>query len=72
MKKSLTIIQIILSLLLMASILLQSQGEGLGVLGRSSGEFFKSKRGLEKILFRVTIVLAVIFLASLIARFALG
>jgi len=69
MKPVLTIIQIILSLLLMASILLQSQGQGLGILGGTGGEFFKSRRGIEKILFRLTILLAVAFLLSLLLQF---
>lgn len=69
MKQALIIIQIILSLFLMASILLQSQSQGLGVLGGSGGEFFKSKRGIEKILFRLTIILAVVFLLSLVVQF---
>ena len=72
MKKAFTIIQIILSVLLMSSILLQSQGQGLGLFGGGGGEFFKSKRGMEKILFRATIVLAIVFLISLIAQFLVG
>ena len=67
--KTLTVIQIVVSLLLIVSVLLQSQGEGLGILGRQGGESFKSRRGIEKILFRLTIILAVAFLISSIAQF---
>lgn len=71
MKQALTIVQIILSSLLIASILLQSQGQGLGAFGSGGGELFKSKRGVEKIVFRATIVLSVLFFVSLIAQFLL-
>jgi len=55
------IIQIIIAVLLMASILMQSRGAGLsGVFGGSSG-VYRTKRGIEKSLFISTIVLAVLF-----------
>lgn len=63
--KSLTLtIQIIVSLLLTALILLQAKGVGLGRAWGGGGEFYKSRRGVEKLIFQATIVLAVIFLAS--------
>lgn len=56
-------IQIVLSVLLVASVLLQQTGTGLG--GAFGGDNFSSgfhtRRGAEKILFNVTIVLAVLF-----------
>lgn len=60
------IVQIILSILLAAAILLQSRGAGLGQAwggGGGGGESYRSKRGMEKLLFRATIVLAVAFFA---------
>lgn len=61
--------QVIIAILLMASILMQSKGAGLGsTFGGSGGGVYLTKRGLEKKLFIVTIVLAVIFiLLSLLA-----
>ena len=57
----LKIIQIVVAVLLMASILLQSRGAGLsGVFGGSSG-VYRTKRGIEKSLFISTIVLAALF-----------
>ncbi|MEK7502981.1 MAG: preprotein translocase subunit SecG [Patescibacteria group bacterium] len=53
--------QIIVSLLLIGAILLQQKGTGLGASFGGSGQIYRSKRGLEKILFWATIVLAVIF-----------
>lgn len=62
MNKLLSISQIITSLILIGVILLQAQGTGLGGLFGGGGEEYRSKRGVEKILFYVTIVLSVIFL----------
>lgn len=44
----------------MAVILLQVRGEGLS--GLQSGSFVRTRRGLEKTLFQLTIVLAALFL----------
>jgi preprotein translocase subunit SecG len=62
------ITQIIVSVLLIVVILLQSRGTGLsGVFGGSSN-VFQTKRGIEKTLFMITIVLAVLFFGLSIAR----
>jgi len=59
---------IITSIALIASVILQSKGAGLGGLsGMDSGGIFTARRGIEKILFRVTIVLSVIFFSLAIA-----
>ena len=63
-------IQLALSVLLVAAILLQQTGSGLG--GAFGGDNFSSgfhtRRGSEKILFNATITLAVLFgLTSFIA-----
>lgn len=55
----LTVIQIIVAIILSALILLQAKGTGLG---RTFGSTtYHSKRGMEFIVFRSTIVLAVLF-----------
>lgn len=54
--------QIIISILLIATILLQAQGAGLGSTWGGGGESYHTKRGVEKTLFGATIVLAVLFL----------
>lgn len=64
MRKIIPFIQIIFSVLLMAAILLQAKGAGLGRAWGGGGEFYRSKRGVEKILFRATIILAILFLIS--------
>ena len=64
-----TIVQIVVSLFLIAAILLQQKGAGLGSsFGGDGGNFYSTKRGIEKVLFYATIVLTVVFLAIAITR----
>jgi preprotein translocase subunit SecG len=59
---------IITSIALIISIVLQSKGAGLGVLsGGDAGAFFTARRGIEKVLFRATIILSVIFFLLILA-----
>lgn len=58
----LNIALIITSIALIASVILQSKGAGLGGLtGADTGGIFTARRGIEKTLFRVTIALSIIF-----------
>lgn len=53
---------IVVSVALIASVILQSKGAGLGGLtGADTGGIFTARRGVEKTLFYVTIVLSVLF-----------
>lgn len=53
---------IVVSVALIASVILQSKGAGLGGLtGADTGGIFTARRGVEKTLFYVTIALAVVF-----------
>ena len=62
MEVYLNIALIITSIALIASVVLQSKGAGLGGLtGADTGGVFTARRGIEKVLFRVTIVLGIIF-----------
>lgn len=63
----LTIVQVAVAILLVVSVLLQSQGAGLGATFGGDGNVFRTKRGVEKALFRATIVLAVLFLGLALA-----
>lgn len=49
----------------MVFILLQARGAGLGSVfgGSSSGTVFKTRRGVEKLIFNLTIVFAILFAA---------
>lgn len=64
MKDVILIVQIIISISLSAAILLQVQGSGLGSSFGESGEQYRSKRGVEKLLFRLTVVLAALFVIT--------
>lgn len=60
---ALSIIQIATSLLLIILILLQERSSGLsGIFGGEGGGFYQTRRGLEKIIFVGTIVLAITFM----------
>ncbi len=63
----LQIATIVSGLLMTASILLQQRGASLGAGFGSSGELYTTRRGLDKNLFEATVVLAVIFILSILA-----
>jgi len=58
------LIQIIVAIALMVAILLQNRGSGLGSAFGGEGNVYRTRRSLEKGLFRLSIVLAVVFLAT--------
>ncbi len=65
---ALNISLIITSIALITSIVLQSKGAGLGLLsGGDAGSFYSARRGIEKILFRVTMGLSVLFFVLVLA-----
>lgn len=53
-------------ILMMTCILLQQRGASLGAGFGASGELYTTRRGLDKNLFEATIVLAVIFVLSIL------
>ena len=62
MNDYLNIAQIVLSVALILAILLQVRGGGLGGIFGQSSTVFRTKRGVEKTLFQLTIVLVVLFI----------
>ncbi len=64
MLRILTIVQILVSVLLIAAILLQQRGGGLSPVLGGGGAFYRSRRGMERTLFRGTIALAALFLLT--------
>lgn len=64
MKDAILVIQIVISVLLAASVLLQARGTGLGTTFGGVNEQYRSKRGFERLLFRGTIVLISLFFIS--------
>lgn len=70
-----TILQItmeISSALMVLCILLQQRGASLGAGFGSSGELYTTRRGTDKSLYEATIILAVIFVGSLLAGLLLA
>lgn len=66
-KQVISLIQIILAMILIALILLQAKGTGLGSTFGGDFNFYSTKRGAEKLIFNVTIIVSVLFfLTSLI------
>ena len=73
MNPILAIAEILVSIGLIASILLQSRGAGLGATFGGESSVYRSRRGVEKRLFQFTVVLAVLFVGvSLVAFLASG
>lgn len=64
--------QVVLSVLLIAAILLQSQGTGLGSTWSGGGETYHTRRGLEKLVFYFTIIGVAVFACIALAIIALA
>ena len=60
---ALDIIQIVLGVVVILFILLQASGAGLGSVfgGSSAGSVYKTRRGVERLVFNLTIVFVVLF-----------
>lgn len=57
-------IHIVVSLLLALAILTQNQGSGLSATFGGSGGFYAEKRGADKVLYNMTVALAVVFVLT--------
>ncbi len=62
MQTYLNIAQIVLSVALILAILIQVRGGGLGGIFGQADTVFRTRRGVEKTLFQLTIVLIVLFI----------
>lgn len=58
----LNVAQIVLAIALILAILLQVRGGGLGGIFGQADTVYRTRRGVERTLFRITIVLAVLFI----------
>lgn len=64
-----TILQIVMiasAVLMVVSILLQQRGATLGAGFGASGELYTTRRGIDKNLFEVSVIFAVIFILSIL------
>jgi preprotein translocase subunit SecG len=64
---ALQITTLVSAILMVIAILLQQRGATLGAGFGSSGELYTTRRGFDKNLYEVTIVLAVVFILSILA-----
>lgn len=55
------LIQIVISVALIAIILLQAKGSGLGGIFGGDSSIYKTRRGVEKTLHQATIALSIVF-----------
>ena len=57
----LNIVQIAISIILIVVILVQVRGQGTGLFGAAEGSF-RTRRGVERVLFQFTIFMVVVFI----------
>ncbi|PIP51211.1 preprotein translocase subunit SecG [Candidatus Berkelbacteria bacterium CG_4_8_14_3_um_filter_33_6] len=69
MEKIIQISQVMISIALIVIILVQQKGTGLGGVFGGQGNVYRTKRGFEKFLHYLTIVLAIIFVTLSLVRF---
>lgn len=63
-KQIFTIIQLIIAAFMIVAILFQQRGAGSSAITGGSQASYYTKRGFEKVLFIITIILAFLFLAT--------
>ena len=73
MGNSINIALIIISIALIASVIFQNKGVGLGGLtGADSSQVYSARRGLEKTVFNITIGLSIVFVILTLLSVAFG
>ena len=60
------------AILMIIAILLQNRGATLGAGFGGSSELYTTRRGFDKNLFEVTVVLAIVFVLSILAGLFIG
>ncbi len=71
MKTAILIIQLVAALSLIVCVLLQNSGTGIGAAFGGDGNIYRTKRGVEKGLFILTILFSVLFIAASLAAIIL-
>ncbi len=72
MQTYLNVAQLVLSIALILTILLQLRGGGLGGIFGQPSTVYRTKRGVEKTLFQLTIALVVLFIIISIVTLRFG
>jgi preprotein translocase subunit SecG len=71
LSNALQVIQVILALALIVIIILQAKGQGLGSLfggGDAGMGITKTRRGLDRTLFQITIIISALFLVNAVIQ----
>ncbi|QQG50344.1 MAG: preprotein translocase subunit SecG [Candidatus Berkelbacteria bacterium] len=68
MTSFLQVAQIAAGLLLVIAVLLQHRGTGLGGAFGGEGMSYRSRRGIEKLLLRASVIFATVFVLAVIAQ----
>ncbi len=68
----LQIVTVVSAVILVIAVLLQQRGATLGAGFGASGELFTTRRGFDKNLFDVTVIMAVVFVSSILVSLVLG
>jgi preprotein translocase subunit SecG len=63
MQQVMNMVQIVIATILVTVILVQVKGQGTGLFGSSDGSY-RTRRGIEKLLFQFTIVLIAVFIVT--------
>ncbi|MFH0772786.1 MAG: preprotein translocase subunit SecG [bacterium] len=71
MKNVLLVANILVAIAITGLILLQGKGAGLGSAWGGGGEMFQTRRGIEKVTLRITVVLIVLFFVLSLISFLL-
>lgn len=70
MRTVLLIVNIVIAAVIVGLILMQGRGAGLGSAWGGGGEMFQTRRGIEKVTLRITVICIVIFfIISLVSFF---
>ncbi len=72
MQNTLYIVQIAISVILIVLVLIQQKGSGLGAAFGGESTVYRTKRGAEKTIFRLTIIFSILFLLSALANIFLS
>lgn len=70
--QTLSVAQILICLLLILVILLQTRGTGLAASYSPDSSIFRTRRGVERTLFQLTIALSVVFVMLAVASVMVG
>jgi protein translocase SecG subunit len=66
MRNLFNIVTVVAAVLMILAILIQTRGSSLGAAFGGDASYYRSRRGAEAVIFNATIVLAVIFVLSVI------